>query len=86
MLQFVGKNGAVQIFGVKLVGVTAESGKKLLFCIVFILLVMLLGWTLRTVSQMILRKKSERTRFWTRQGDSPFLGGAADYRYLFNLV
>ena len=68
MLQFVGKNGAVQIFGVKLVGVTAESGKKLLFCIVFILLVMLLGWTLRTLSQMILRKKSERTRFWTRQG------------------
>jgi hypothetical protein len=39
VVQFVGPNGAVQLFGVKLVGVNGESGKKLLFTIVFIALV-----------------------------------------------
>jgi hypothetical protein len=42
ILELVGPNRAIQIFGVKLVGVNAENGKKLLFSVVFLVLVVLL--------------------------------------------
>ena len=43
ILQFVGPNGAVQLFGVKLVGINGANGRKLLFSIAFTILV----WSLR---------------------------------------
>ena len=43
LVRLVGPNRAVEILGVKLVGVNAENGKKLLFTLVFIVLVILLG-------------------------------------------
>ena len=42
-IQLVGPNRAVQVFGVKLVGVNASNGNKVLFSLAFILLVMLAG-------------------------------------------
>lgn len=67
VLQFVGPDGAVQLFGVKLVGVTNDNGKKLLFSIVYIALVWFLGWALGALASLILRKSSMRVAFWTKQ-------------------
>src|SRR4051794_1642277 len=67
--QFVDPNGTVEVFGIRLVGVNAESGKKLLITLVFIPLVLLLGRSLRWLTGLALRgRKNERTRFWARQG------------------
>ena len=68
ILQFVGPNGAVQLFGVKLVGINGANGRKLLFSIVFTVVVWCLAWGLGHLAQLVLRKRSLRTAFWTRQG------------------
>jgi small-conductance mechanosensitive channel len=68
VLQFVGPNGAVQLFGVKLVGVNAANGKKLLFTIAFIASVWLLAWGIGALANLALRKRSQRVAFWTKQG------------------
>lgn len=68
ILQFVGPNGAVQLFGVKLVGVTAENGRKLLFSLVFLAVVWLLGWGLGRLASIIGGSASRRGAFWFRQG------------------
>jgi small-conductance mechanosensitive channel len=68
VLHFVGPNGAVQLFGVKLVGVNAANGKKLLFTLAFIVLVWLLAWGIGALANLMLRKRSQRIAFWTRQG------------------
>ncbi|MEJ7636781.1 MAG: hypothetical protein WKF75_02030 [Singulisphaera sp.] len=69
VFRLVGPNRAVEILGVKLVGVNAENGKKLLFTLVFILLVMLLGRMLQAATRALLRGRSEpQAQFWARQG------------------
>lgn len=68
VLQFVGPNGAVQLFGVKLVGVNGANGKKLLFTLVYIGLVWFLGWALGALAALVLKKSSRRVAFWTKQG------------------
>jgi small-conductance mechanosensitive channel len=68
IIEFVGRNGAVQIFGVKLVGVTSENGKKLLFTIAFIAVMMLIGRGLRLLIGLVARGRAGRSRFWARQG------------------
>lgn len=68
ILQFVGPHGAVQLFGVKLVGINAENGRKLLFSIAFTGIVWLLAWGLGHLASVVLRQRSLRTAFWTRQG------------------
>jgi small-conductance mechanosensitive channel len=68
-VQFVGPNGALQIFGVKLVGFNAENGRKLLFSLAFLLIV----WTLGRILRWIARGASystERRAFWIRQAIS----------------
>lgn len=72
MFQLVGPHGAVQIFGVKLVGVNAENGRKLLFSLIFIVLVIVIGRLARwTVTRFLSgAAHTERVRFWTRQGIS----------------
>lgn len=67
VLQFVGPNGAVQLFGVKLVGVNGENGKKLLFSVVYIAIVWFLGWALGALAALVLKKSSRRVAFWTKQ-------------------
>lgn len=69
IIRLVGANQAVELFGVQLVGVSAQSGKKVLFTLAFILFVTILGWILRKVASWLLQgRQSERVRFWTRQG------------------
>lgn len=68
ILQFVGPNGAVQLFGVKLVGVNATNGKKMLFSLVFLASVWLIAWGFGQLAALIVRQRSRRVAFWTRQG------------------
>lgn len=64
----VGPNGALQIFGVKLVGFTADNGRKLLFTVAFLSLLWLLSKLLGGISRVTLaRARGGRLDFWARQ-------------------
>lgn len=68
-IQLVGPNQAVEVFGVKLVGVNAQNGAKLLFTLGFIALVLLLSRGLQALARLLLDKRGdERIQFWARQG------------------
>lgn len=69
IVELVGPNRALAIFGVKLVGANAENAKKLLFTLVFVLLVVLLTKGLRALTRHALSTRGkERVEFWSRQG------------------
>lgn len=68
IVQLTGPKGAVQLFGVKLVGINGENGRKFLFTIAFIAIVWLLAWGLGVLASLILRQRSHRVAFWARQG------------------
>jgi small-conductance mechanosensitive channel len=72
ILEFVGPNKAVQLFGVKLVGVNADNGHKLLFTIAFVILLALLSKVLKVLAAVILTNRHENYRFWTRQAIQVF--------------
>jgi len=68
VVQFVGPNRAVEIAGVKLVGINAENGRKLLFTLAFFLLLALLSLCLRFLARLLLAgHRNARFRFWTQQ-------------------
>ena len=65
----------MKIFGVEWLGVNAESGRKLLFSMVFVALVLMVSALLRALVGVVLRRSdlaSLRTKFWARQGVSLF--------------
>lgn len=64
----MGPNRAVEILGVRLVGVNAENGIKLLFTLVFITLVILLGRVLKRYATSALKRRGAHYAFWVRQG------------------
>jgi len=67
-LRFVGPNQAVELLGVKLTGVNAENGRKLIFTIVFIGVMMLVSAGLRGLVHLVLGEpKNVKTAFWSRQ-------------------
>ena len=69
MLQIVQPNSTVALFGIRLVGVNAENGRKLLLTIVFLLVVWLLSHALRWVARAFVQGRTgKRIEFWTRQG------------------
>ncbi len=71
VIRLVGPHQVVQLFGVKLVGVNAENGKKLLFSTVFVLLILLLGRFLRWLAHRnAWSHAGKRFAFWTHQGIS----------------
>jgi len=72
ILEFVGPNRAVQLFGVKLVGVNADNGGKLLFSIAFVLVLLILNSVARKLTTAVLSGRAERYRFWTRQAIQVF--------------
>jgi small-conductance mechanosensitive channel len=68
MIQVVGPNHALAIFGIKLVGATTENLKKLLFTVVFILAVLVIAKLLRVLARKGLsRPEWARAQFWSRQ-------------------
>ncbi len=67
-IRLTGPNQAVEILGVKLMGVNAENAEKFLFSLVFIALILLLSSLLQSRGRWTLRRHSnERVQFWTRQ-------------------
>ena len=68
IIRIVPPNGAVEILGVKLVGVTAENGMKLLFSLAFVGLTLLLARGLWWLTGLLLRgRRDARVAFWARQ-------------------
>ena len=66
-IRFVGPNRALELFGVKLVGVNAETGRKILFSIAFFILMLLISRLLRRLTRWAMRGRDERLAFWARQ-------------------
>jgi small-conductance mechanosensitive channel len=60
----------VEVFGVKLLGVTPATGRKLLLTLAFIAVVVLLSRALSWLLGLVLRggAPNERAKFWSRQG------------------
>lgn len=68
-LQVRGESQAVYLFDTRLVGMNADTGKKLLFTLTLVAVVLLVGWSLRALIRLLLRgNRNERTAFWTRHG------------------
>jgi small-conductance mechanosensitive channel len=65
---------AVEIFGVTLVGATAENGRKLLLTISVVLTVLLLSKLIRTLLAATGNRAGDRIRFWLRQATGLLLG------------
>ena len=65
--QVVGPNHALQMFGVTLVGVNAENGKKLLFSLVLLGLLFLLNHALGWILGRLVPRRDIRAAFWSRQ-------------------
>lgn len=58
----------MEIFDIRLVGISAESGQKLLFTISLVLFVVFAGRLASWLTGLILNRiQQERARFWTRQ-------------------
>ena len=58
----------MEILGIRLVGINAENGQKLLLTIFFILIIFLLRRGAKILTQKLMRgSHNERVRFWTRQ-------------------
>lgn len=68
MFHLVGTNHTVQILGVRLVGVNAENGRKLVITGLFLLLAWLVSRGLRLLTRPLTSDRaSKRVQFWTRQ-------------------
>lgn len=70
MIDFAGPNGSLEIFGVNLVGVTAENGRKLAMTVAVLVIVPLIGWLISKVISLTGRATDKRIAFWTKQGTS----------------
>jgi hypothetical protein len=61
----------VEIFGVNVVGMSLESGRKVLLTLVLVALVFLLRHGLRALMRLVLAgQQHTRVRFWMHQGIS----------------
>ncbi len=65
-IRLVGPNQAVEIFGVKLVGVTAENGGKLIFTILFLVLLRIVGGLAHRFAHRWFAAH-QHYEFWARQ-------------------
>lgn len=68
-------SSGLHVFGVTLIGVTPENGRKLLVSLVLIAAVTVTGWLLtRLIALLTERTRSRRIAFWVRQGVSLVTG------------
>ena len=66
--RLVGPEQAVELFGVRLVGINAENLTKLVFTLIFIAVANLLGYLARRIASRVLDGRGrEQAQFWTRQ-------------------
>jgi len=66
-LQVVGKERALQLFGIRLIGISVENAKKLLFTVLFLLVLWGLNWLARKTAARFLGEERSRASFWTTQ-------------------
>lgn len=65
----IGPQGTLHVLGIKLVGLNADNGGKLLITAIFIVFALLFGKFLRLLSQWFLRDRDNvKAAFWSRQG------------------
>jgi small-conductance mechanosensitive channel len=58
----------MEVFGIRLVGVTGENGRKLLLTLIFILLLLALRFLMSGIARLLLHgRRNERIRFWIHQ-------------------
>jgi small-conductance mechanosensitive channel len=69
IIQLTGPHRALTVFGVRLVGLNVDNGKKFLFSVVFILVIWLAGRGLKRFTRAGIRR-NERRAFWIRQAIS----------------
>lgn len=68
IIRLVGPERAVEIFGIRMVGISALNGIKLLISIGFVFAVLFLRHLFRILVTFIVRGRGgDRVRFWTRQ-------------------
>ena len=61
----------VRIFGITLVGATAENGHKLVLTVAFIAIAWMFAWVLRQILKLFIGSRSgTRFQFWAKQGVS----------------
>lgn len=70
VFQLVGPEHNVQLFGIRLLGVDAQNGRKLLFTLVFFLLMFGISKGLRAIAHTDYDRAGHKITFWTRQGIS----------------
>jgi small-conductance mechanosensitive channel len=74
IIEFVGPNGSLQIFGVRLLGVNSENGQKLLFSLTLIVGLWILSTLLRAILRLAVAGSNNiRVRFWSHQAIHLFL-------------
>jgi small-conductance mechanosensitive channel len=66
-VRVVGPTRALELFGVKLVGATAENGRKLLFSVAFVAAAWALRQSLRALARGLIPERHHDLRFWVRQ-------------------
>jgi small-conductance mechanosensitive channel len=66
-IEFVGPQHVLQIFGIRMVGMTAENGKKLLLTLVFLAVVAMLSSALHGIARLAFGKRKDRAHFWAKQ-------------------
>jgi small-conductance mechanosensitive channel len=65
---YYGGSGALEIFGIRFVGITAENGHKLLLTLILFAMVWVLRLIARGAVQLFTRiRTDEQAQFWTRQ-------------------
>lgn len=68
--RLVGPAQNVELFGIRLLGVDAQSGHKLLFTVAFFFVLYLISKALQALAHGIGGRSGRRGAFWTRQGVS----------------
>lgn len=71
-VEFVGPTHNLQVDGIKLLGVNADNGRKLLFTLIFLVILYIINKILRTVAGKV-EGTGQKIAFWTGQGISLFL-------------
>ncbi len=66
-IQLIGNERTVQLFGIRLIGVSAENSKKLLITIIFLAVLFGLTRLLHFLVRLVAGRKEGRFQFWVRQ-------------------
>jgi small-conductance mechanosensitive channel len=66
-VQFAGRDHVLHLFGIPLLGITPENGRRLLLSVVFLVLLLAFSRVLHAIARIVLGKRVGRVQFWTKQ-------------------